>query len=421
LESDHAHDPYLALRFADYRLYLSGNLLAQLGAQMLALAIGWELYERTGSALALGMIGLVQLAPVLLLALVAGHVADRYPRKTVVVVSRVVLAIAALGLAGLSAARGPLVATYAVLLVRGIGQAFSGPAASAFLGEVIPEEAFENSATWSNGVGQVASIVGPALGGLFIALFHGAAPVYALTAAIGLVSALMLGLVRGGLVPTPREVEEMEEPPTLQTLGEGIRFLRRTPVIFWAITLDLFAVLFGGATTLLPIFARDILRVGPTGLGWLQAAPSIGALGVAMYLAHRPPLRRAGPTFLLAVAGFGLATIVFGLSHSFWLSLAMLATLGGLDSISMVVRDTMMLTRVPHEMRGRVSAIEGVFVGSSNQLGGFESGLTAQLFGPIISVVGGGIGTILVVALIARAAPELRRLTTLRERIAESV
>jgi MFS family permease len=392
-----------------------------MGSQMLTVAIGWELYLRTSSALALGFVGLVQVLPVLGLSLFAGHVADQHDRKSIVMRSQVALAVVSIGFTLLSYLHGTIAAMYGLILLFGIGTAFNGPAAKTLPVEVVPEEAFENSATWSNGVGQVASIVGPALGGLFIALFHGAAPVYALTAAIGLVSALMLGLVRGGLVPTPREVEEMEEPPTLQTLGEGIRFLRRTPVIFWAITLDLFAVLFGGATTLLPIFARDILRVGPTGLGWLQAAPSIGALGVAMYLAHRPPLRRAGPTFLLAVAGFGLATIVFGLSHSFWLSLAMLATLGGLDSISMVVRDTMMLTRVPHEMRGRVSAIEGVFVGSSNQLGGFESGLTAQLFGPIISVVGGGIGTILVVALIARAAPELRRLTTLRERIAESV
>lgn len=191
--------------------------------------------------------------------------------------------------------------------------------------------------------------------------------------------------------------------------------MRRTPVVLSAITLDLFAVLFGGAATLLPIFARDILEVGPEGLGWLQAAPSIGAVGAALYLAHRPPLQRAGPTLLLAVAGFGVATILFGLSRSFWLSFAMLFALGGLDSISMVIRDTLMLARVPHDMRGRVSAIEGVFVSSSNQLGGFESGLTAQLFGPIVSVVGGGIATLLVVLIVALAWPELRGLRTLRE------
>jgi MFS family permease len=409
------HDPYLALRFGGYRLLLTGNLIARLGSQMLTLAIGWELYERTDSALALGLVGLVQLLPVLLLVFVVGHVADRYDRKAVVVGSRAVLIVSSLGLAGLSLSRGPLAGVYGCLFLQGIGGAFGQPAGTAFLGEVVPEEAFENSVSWTTGTGQAASIVGPALGGLVISVFHGAALVYVLNALAGAVSVGLVLLVQRHRGPRHRPTEEADEEPTLRSLGEGIAFLRRTPVILWAITLDLFAVLFGGATTLLPIFARDILQVGPTGLGWLQAAPSIGAFAIAFYLAHRPPLRRAGPVFLLAVAGFGLATIVFGVSRSFWLSLSMLAALGGLDSVSMVVRDTLMLTRVPHAMRGRVAAIEGVFVGSSNQLGGFESGLTAQLFGPILSVVAGGIGTILVVLAIAVYRPELRQLTTLRE------
>lgn len=420
MNSELPHDPYLALRFPDYRLYLSGNLVSSLGARMLGLAIGWELYDRTNSALALGLVGLVQLVPVILLALVTGHVADRYPRKAIVVIARLILAITALGLAMVSFSRGPLVAVYVLLLVQGVVGAFSNPAASAFLGEVVPEEAFENSASWSNSVGQIASIAGPAVGGAAIAVFHGAGIVYASAAVAWVVSTGLLSLVRGGLAPKPAS-DVPKERPSLRTLAEGIHFLRRTPVILWAITLDLFAVLFGGATTLLPVFARDILQVGPAGLGWLQAASSVGAFAVALYLAHQPPLRRAGPTFLLAVAGFGLATIVFGLSRNFWLSLAMLATLGGLDAISMVVRDTLMLTRVPHEMRGRVAAIEGVFIGSSNQLGGFESGVTAQIFGPIFSVVGGGIGTIVVVATIAAISPEIRQLTTLRETSNDSV
>lgn len=415
-----AHDPYLALRFGGYRLLLTGNLIATLGSQMLTLAIGWELYERTDSALALGFVGLVQLLPVLLLALLVGHVADRYDRRRVVVGSRLVLVVASLGLAWLSVTRGSLAGIYGCLILRGIGGAFGQPAATAFLGEVVPEEAFENSASWSNSTGQVASIAGPALGGLVIAAFHGAALVYILNALAGAVSVGLLLLVHRH--PGARHrAEEPAAEPAPRSLGEGIAFLRRTPVIFWAITLDLFAVLFGGASTLLPIFARDILRVGPAGLGWLQAAPSVGAFAVAFTLAHRRPLQRAGPVFLLAVAGFGLATMVFGISRSFWLSLAMLAILGGLDSISMVVRDTLMLTRVPHEMRGRVAAIEGVFVGSSNQLGGFESGVTAQLVGPVLSVVGGGVGTLLVVLAIATLTPELRRLRTLRENARELV
>jgi len=407
------HDPYQALRYRDFRLLLTGSWIASLGGQMLTLAIGWELYERTNSALALGIVGLVQVLPVLLLSLVTGHVADRYDRKTVVVLSQLVLVATAFGLAALAAWQGSLVAIYGCLLFRGIGSAFNGPAANALPAEVVPDHAFENSASWRSSFGQLAAVVGPAVGGLLIAAWNGTAFVYVLTALSGLTFVVLLLFVQTGQV-AGRASRERKEQTTLHSLGEGIGFLRRTPVILGAITLDLFAVLFGGATTLLPIFAKDILQVGPSGLGWLQAASSIGAVCVALYLAHRPPLQRGGPAFLLAVAGFGLATIFFGFSRSFWLSMAMLFVLGGLDCVSMVIRDTLMLTRIPDEMRGRVAAIEGVFVSSSNQLGGFESGLTAQLVGPVLSVVGGGVGTIVVVLVIAATWPELRRLRTLR-------
>lgn len=408
------HDPYRALRYRDYRLLLIGGLIASLGGQMLALGIGWELYERTRSALALGIVGLVQVVPLIILALISGQIADRYDRKRIVIASQFVLILSALGLAGLSFLHGSLVLMYGCLLVRGIGSAFSGPAASALPADVVPEHAFENSASWRSSVGKLAAVAGPALGGLLIAALHGAALIYVLAAVSGGIFVVFLLSVHTH-PPADRSRSTRREPVTLRSLGEGLVFLRRTPVVLSAITLDLFAVLFGGAATLLPIFARDILEVGPEGLGWLQAAPSIGAVGAALYLAHRPPLQRAGPTLLLAVAGFGVATILFGLSRSFWLSFAMLFALGGLDSISMVIRDTLMLARVPHDMRGRVSAIEGVFVSSSNQLGGFESGLTAQLFGPIVSVVGGGIATLLVVLIVALAWPKLRGLRTLRE------
>jgi MFS family permease len=413
-----AHDPYQALRFRDFRLFLGGIFLSSLGAQMLTLALGWELYNRTGSALALGIVGLVQVLPILLLSLITGHVADHYDRRVVVVVSQGALILTALGLAALSDEKGPLVAVYGCLLLRGIGASFNGPAASVFLAEVVPEWGFENAASWRNSAGQLAAIVGPALGGVLIAVTRSPAVVYALSGigSAALVVALLQVRTAG---PAAAARHLTRERPTLRSLGEGITYLRRTPVILWAITLDLFAVLFGGATTLLPIFAKDILRVGPLGLGWLVAAPSLGAIAVSLFLAHRPSMQRAGPTFLLAVFGFGLATIVFGLSHSFWLSMGMLLTLGGLDSVSMVVRDTLMLTRIPNHMRGRVAAIEGVFVSSSNQLGGFESGVTAQFVGPVLSVVGGGIGTILVVLLVTVAASELRHLQGLRPVIDE--
>ena len=309
---------------------------------------------------------------------------------------------------------GSLLLIYGRLLVIGTGTAFNGPASKTLPVEVVPEEAFENSATWSSSSWQLAAVGGPALGGVIIAVFNSPVLVYLLNALAASIFVVLLFFVRGRRESgnaTPRR----KEPTTLRSLGEGIRFLLRTQIILAAITLDLFAVLFGGATTLLPIFAKDILQVGPSGLGWLRAAPSIGAVCMAVYLAHRPPLQKAGATLLMAVAGFGVATVLFGLSSSFWLSFLVLFILGCLDNISVVVRSTLLMLRTPNEMRGRVQAINSLFISISNQLGGFESGLTAQLFGPILSVVGGGVCTILIVLFIAAAWPDIRRLRTLRE------
>lgn len=407
-------DPYQSLRLRDYRLLLIGNFIAAMGEQMLTIAIGWELYERTNSAFLLGMVGLVQVFPALILSLYAGHIADRFNRKLIIVITQAILVLASLGLTALSYWHGPLLLIYSCLLLMGIAITFNNPAAVTLPAQIVPEEAFENAATWSSSSWQLATVVGPALGGLVIAVAGSATLVYVLNAVAALVFALLLMpiKIRSSAVPARQKTRERS---TWHSLGEGMSFLRRTPIMLGAITLDLFAVLFGGATTLLPIFARDILYVGPEGLGWLRAAPSVGALCVAFLLAHQPPFQRAGRALLLAVAGFGVATIVFGLSRSFWLSLLMLFVLGGMDNISVVIRDTLALTRTPDAMRGRVAAIEGLFVNASNQLGGFESGLTAQLFGPTLSVAGGGVGTIVVVLIVALLWPELRRLRTLRE------
>jgi MFS family permease len=403
-------DPYRALRFRDFRLLIVGSFITAFGEQMLMVAIGWELYNRTGSALALGVVGLVQVLPVILLALPAGHVADQFNRKRIVLITQLILAMGSLGLATLSSTHGPLVLIYGCLFVMGAATAFGGPAGSALAAQTVPEEVFENAASWSSSSWQLAEVLGPALGGCIIALFHGAVLVYGLNAAIALIVVVLLVLLR-----TRQQTTTIREKTTLHSLIEGIRFLRQTQVLLAAITLDLFAVLLGGAVTLLPIFAKDILHVGPTGLGWLQAAPSIGAVCVATFLAHRPPFKKAGRTLLLAVACFGLATIVFGLSRSFWLSLLMLFLLGGFDNISVVIRSTLLLTQTPDRMRGRISAINSLFISTSNQLGGFESGLVAQLFSPIISVVGGGIGTILVVLVVALLWPQMRRLASLKK------
>jgi MFS family permease len=377
---------------------------------MVNVAIGWELYERTGSALALGVVGLVQVIPIILLSLPAGHLADRFNRKRIVVISQSVMALASLGLMTLSFNQGSLILVYGCLLLIGIAVAFHSPASSTLLPQTVPEHLFENAATWESGCWQLASVLGPALGGLVIALSHNAAPVYGINAGAALISAVLIMLLRG-----TQPLKHTSETTTLGSLLEAMRFLRSSQVILAAITLDLFAVLLGGATTLLPIYAKDILRVGPVGLGWLRAAPSIGAVCISFYIAHAPPFKKAGRALLWSVAGFGTATVIFAISRSFWLSLLMLLILGALDNVSVVIRSTLLLTRTPDALRGRIAAVNFIFIGASNQLGGFESGLLAQLFGPVISVAGGGLGTILVVLFVALLWPEMRRLGSLTE------
>jgi MFS family permease len=404
MSSSGQHDPYLALRHRDFRIFVAGRFIITLGEQMLTVAIGWEIYQRTHSALALGLVGLVQIVPVLLFSLPAGQVADRLSRKHIVLVTQTAMGLGAAMLALLSAEHGAIALVYATLALIGAATAFYDPASSSLLSHTVPEEVFANAATWSSSSWQLAAVTGPALGGFLIAFTGHATAVYIFDAmASGIYFCLLFFL-------HDRQVTRAHETPSFRSLAAGVGFVWRTKIILAAITLDLFAVLLGGATTLLPIYAQDILHVGPVGLGWLRAAPSVGAVVMALSLAHLPPFKRTGWTLLVAVAGFGLATIVFGVSRAFPLSFLMLVLLGGLDNISVVVRSTLLLLRTPDEMRGRIAAINSVFVGSSNQLGGFESGLAAALFGPTIAVVVGGIGTILVVVAVALIWPEIRRL-----------
>lgn len=405
--SNNRHDPYAALRFRDFRLLLAGRFVTSFGDQMLSFAIGWELWLRTRSELALGLVGLVQVIPIIAFSLPAGHVADHYNRKRIVLVTQVLLAICALGLSLLSWVQGSLVLVYLCLFGIGLARAFNGPATSTLLPQTVPENVFTSAATWSSSAWQFASIIGPAAAGLLVATLNSVTLIYVLDAIAGLIFLVLVGLMEG------RQLALARKAATLESLAEGVRFMWNTKVILAAITLDMFAVLFGGAVTLLPVYATDILKVGAVGLGLMRAAPSIGALVMAVLLAHLPAFQYAGRTLLLAVTGFGIATIVFGLSTSFVLSVAMLVLLGGLDNISVVIRSTLLLIRTPDEMRGRTSAVNSIFISASNELGGFESGLTAALFGPVISVVGGGIGTILVVLSIARIWPEMRKLKTL--------
>ncbi len=402
------HDPYGALRFRDFRLLIMGRFPAQIGEAMVSVAVGWELYERTGDELALGLVGLVQIIPVMLLSLPGGYVADRYNRKQVALISQLVLIVCAMAMTHLSVTEGSLPLLYLTLGVIGAARAFNNPAESALTPQMVTPENYQNAATWNSSVWQLSAITGPAFSGGIIAITGGAASVYAINALAGctLVGALLI--IR---VPPHRQMVTREPP--MQALRGGIRFLRGQPIILSAITLDMFAVLFGGAAFLLPVFAKDILNVGATGLGLMRSAQSVGALLMALALSRLPPFKNAGRTLLVAVAGFGVATIIFGLSTNFWLSMAMLFTLGALDNISVVIRHTLIYMYTPEDMRGRVSAVNSVFLGASNELGGFESGVAASLLGPVGAVVFGGFGTLTVVGAIAWKSPPLRNLRTI--------
>lgn len=402
-EGIEGHDPYAALRVRDFRLYLIGNVIVTLGMQMQTVAVGWEIYERTGSNLALGLVGLIQFIPVILLVFVAGHVADQVSRRHIIMGAMVLFALSSAGLAWISVRHLDYRLMYVCLFHSGVARAFQQPAKASFLPQLVPRDRFSNAVAWSTGGFHLASLVGPAMSGLLIGWLKGATLVYVLDAASALCFFFFLLMIR--LRPARTAPREM----SLRELAAGLGFVRRSKLILAAITLDMFAVLLGGATTLLPVYAKDILQVGPTGLGWMRTAPAVGALTMAILLVHFPPLDRAGRALLWAVAGFGVATIVFGLSRSYWLSLAMLFTTGALDNISVVIRHTLVQLLTPDDLRGRVSAVNSLFIGASNELGGFESGFVAALFGPTVSVVSGGIGTLLVVAFVASRWPELRR------------
>jgi MFS family permease len=403
------HDPYAPLRYPDYRLLLIGRFITSFAGEMFTFAIGWELWLRTKDPLALGMVGLVQVVPVILLSLPAGHVADQFNRRRIVIITQIFFALFALGLAWLSYTEGSLILVYACLLGIGIARAFNDPASSTLLPETIPAELFPRAATWNSSTWQFAAITGPTAAGLLVAAFtNKIIPfLYLFGAVAALTFCILIGFIKGRALPLA------QKSATLDSLAEGFRFMRDSKVILAAITLDMFAVLFGGAVALLPVYATDVLKVGAQGMGIMRAAPSVGALIMAFALAHLPPMKKAGKTLLWAVTGFGVATIVFGLSRNIYLSVLMLAILGGLDNISVVIRHTLLLVQTPNEMRGRVSSVNSVFISVSNEMGYFESGFVAAWLGPIFAVVSGGIGTILVVLAIARIFPEMVKLKTL--------
>ncbi len=363
-------------------------------------AIGWYLYERTDSALALGGVGLAQVLPIFLLTLPAGHLADRFDRRRLLLGTLSLSAAVSIGLAIVSQVHGAVPLVYALLLLNGIARALTAPARDALGPQLLPLELLGNGATWRSSSFQLAAVLGPAGGGLLIGWTRSATPAFIVAATALFAFAVLLVPVK------PRAYRSTGRGPVLETVMGGVSFLRATPILLATITLDLFAVLLGGATTLMPIFAKDILHVGPRGLGWMLAAPSLGAIIAAVPMARRPP-ERAGIAMLWAVAGFGAATIGFGLSRSFALSIAMLAFVGGFDMVSVIIRSTLVQVLTPDELRGRVAAVNALFIGTSNEMGGFESGVTAALLGPVVAVVAGGIASILVVLGVAKAWPQV--------------
>jgi MFS family permease len=394
-------------RIVSFRWFVVSLLAMVMAAQIQLVVVGWEIYQLTKDALSLGLLGLSEVVPYLAVALYAGHVVDRSNRKTISVLSLMVLLGAALALFTMAMVQPvPTRAWpfYVVFGACGLARSFLQVARSALIAEVVPRDLFVNAATWRSSTWQAGTVAGPALGGLMFAAF-GARWTLGINLLFGVVALGAMIMVRHA--PTPFTGGTV---PVIRNLVEGLRYVRRQRVILGALTLDMLAVFFGGVVALLPIFASDVLRVGADGFGALQAAPGAGAVMMAFIIAHQPPLRRAGPMLLSAVTIFGLCILGFALSRSFVLSLLLLAISGAADNVSAVIRSTLIQVKVPPEMLGRVSSVNAIFVGSSNELGYFESGVAARLLGPVPSALFGGTMTLLTVALIAWLLPDVRRL-----------
>ncbi len=413
-ELEESNRAYAVLRNPDLRLYLGGRLFAVIGQQMLATAIGWELFDRTHSLIKLALVGLTQVLPMFLFTLPAGHVADNFNRKRVITLMTLCVAAASLGLTVISYYQAPVELMYICLFVMGATRTFLSAASSSFLPALVDRKDLSRAVNWNATIFQLSSIIGPTVAGGLIAIAgRHAYPVYAINVCTALIFAGTMARIR------THHVVAVREKMSFKTILTGFDFVFTNKIILGIITLDMFAVLLGGATGLLPVFADTILKVGSVGLGFLQAALPTGALICTFILAHRPPIQKAGRSLLLVVTAFGLATIGFGLSRWFWLSFLMLFTCGVVDNVSVVIRGTLVQLLTPDDKRGRVSAVNNLFIGTSNEMGEFESGFVAWLFGPaignpiitgtVISVVGGGFGTIAVVVAIALLFPQIRK------------
>ena len=416
-----SEDPRLAGRVAfaypNFVSYTIARFFIVVSLEMQSVAVGWQVYEITKRPIDLGYVGLAQFAPGFVLFLFAGHAADIFDRRKLLMGCYAGFGLCSALLLAISwRAPHSVHAIYVVLVLLGIFRSFNFPVSRAILPHLVPAEHFSNAVAWNASTFQIATIAGPAIGGIVYALFRGPEAVYAAAVTVSIVSSILTLRIHPLPTAPAKELAERlsgrasdKDPISLRTVFAGFRFIREKKLILGSISLDMFAVLLGGAVALLPVYARTILHTGPWGLGLLRSAPGVGAALMAIVVAHRPIRRRAGLTMLLCVAAFGVFTIVFGISHSLVLSLIALFLAGAADMVSVIIRATLVQVATPDEMRGRVNAIDFLFIGVSNELGEFESGLTAQWFGTVPAVVLGGIGTLLVIAIWAWLFPELRQ------------
>jgi MFS family permease len=398
----------VAFSYPNFRLYMTARFLSVISSEMISVAVGWQIYSLTHRPLDLGLVGLAQFAPGVFLFLVAGHTADRHSRRQIIRICYAGFTLTAVGLLAVTlhgiATVWPV---YGILLANGTIRAFNAPAGQAFLPQLVKPEHFANAVTWGSSFFQTATILGPVAGGLIYGFAASPAPVYGCAIAAYFIAGLLVSAVRPHIATRARG----QEPVGM--ILDGLRYIWRSKLILGCMSLDLFAVLLGGAVALLPVYASEILKIGPYGLGVLRASPGVGAVLVAILLAHYPLRRRAGIGMLYCVAGFGVFTVVFGISRNLVLSFVALVLTGAFDMVSVIVRSTLVQLATPDEMRGRVSAVNMLFIGASNEVGQFESGITAQWFGAIPAVVLGGIGSIVVVAVWAWLFPSLRHVDRL--------
>lgn len=405
-------DPFGALKISEFRNLMIGRFLFIMGLRMMGTLVGWWIYELTNEPFAIGLIGLAEVIPAVSLALYAGHVIDISEKRKLLLKGVALYYICAIALLVLSSKIGTgafnnlqiAIGIYFVIFCTGIIRSFTGPSFGTLVGEIMPKDLLQNATTWSQGIWLSASVLGHAMVGFFIAGFGNTGSLW-----------IVLGMVTIGFVfiskikPKPPHKQEVEQK-TLESVKEGIRFVVQTKEVLGALSLDLFAVLFGGAVAMIPVFARDILKVGPIGFGWLNAAADIGAILIIFIITIFPVHQQQGKKLLLAVAGFGVCIIVFALSTTFWISFAALLLSGILDGFSMIVRGTIVQLKTPNHMRGRVMSVNSMFINSSNELGQFESGLAARAMGVVPSVVFGGIMTLIVVTTTWFKAPSLRKM-----------